>query len=171
MAAELRIIGIDPGTRHMGWGVIRRHGSRMIHVAHGVIDTVPGAPIPDRLVQIFSALEEVLGKTMPTESAIEALFFAKDAQAAAKLGHARGVAMLVMARAGLPIAEYPPASVKRAVAGRGAAGKGQVGKVVQAILALPEVPREDAADALAVAITHAQIASFQRTLAAAQSRT
>ena len=96
----------------------------------------------------------VVAEHRPTHASIEGLFFAKDAQAAAKLGHARGVALLVCARAGLPIAEYPPARVKRTVAGGGRAAKGQVAAMVKAILGLRELPAADAADALAVALTH-----------------
>src|SRR5436309_15392153 len=99
------VIGIDPGTRHLGCGVVRRDGTRPTHVAHGVIDTDVTATIAVRLCQIEVELCEVIAKYRPTASVVESLFFAKDATAAAKLGHARGVALLVLARAGLPIAE------------------------------------------------------------------
>jgi crossover junction endodeoxyribonuclease RuvC len=150
------IIGIDPGTLHLGWGVIRAEGTSLVHIAHGVIHTTSKG-IPGRLVEIDDALIEVLRSHGPGEGAIEAIFFAKDAQAAAKLGHARGVAMLRLMRAGMEIFEYPPARVKRAVTGRGQADKRQVAMMVKANLGLRELPQVDAADALAVAITHARI--------------
>ena len=165
------VLGVDPGTRHLGWGVVDRSGTRVRHVAHGVIDTDPKAPLGERLVQIERELSEVVAAHAPTHGAIEALFFGKDASAAAKLGHARGVAMLVLARAGLSLGEYPPASVKRALVGGGAATKHQVNMVVSRVLGLPKIARADAADALAVAIHHAHVAAVQaRYVALAAAR-
>jgi len=115
------VLGIDPGTRHLGWGVVRRDGTRPTHVAHGVIDTDVSATIAVRLCQIESELTDVIARFQPTASVVEALFFAKDASAAAKLGHARGVVLLLLARAGVEIAEYPPAQVKKTIAGSGQA--------------------------------------------------
>lgn len=155
----MRVLGLDPGTRHFGWGVVAREGTRLRHVAHGIIDTDAAQPLGERLVTIEAALVEVLELHAPTAAGIESIFFAKDAQAAAKLGHARGVAMLVCARGGLPIAEYPPARVKRAVVGGGRAEKSQVARMVAVILGVTQ-PRADAADALAVAITHLQRAPW-----------
>jgi crossover junction endodeoxyribonuclease RuvC len=152
------VVGIDPGSRHLGWGVLRVEGTLLAHVAHGVIDADERAPLADRLVTIDDALRAVLAAHRPNEAAIEALFFAKDAQAAAKLGHARGVALLALRRAGCSIDEYPPAVVKRAVAAHGRADKTQVGQMVAAMLALRELPRADASDALAVAIAHVRAA-------------
>jgi crossover junction endodeoxyribonuclease RuvC len=123
-------------------------------VAHGTVHPSLDAGFGDRLVEIEAALVRVVRDHAPTCASIEGIFFAKDAQAAAKLGHARGVALLVCARAGLPIAEYPPARVKRTVGGGGGAGKAQVAQMVRVILGLREVPQADAADALAVALTH-----------------
>src|SRR5215475_8743543 len=120
------VLGIDPGTHHLGWGVVRRDGTRPSHVAHGVIDIDTTATIAVRLCQIESELSVVIAKYQPTASVVEALFFAKDASAAAKLGHARGVALLVLARAGLPIAEYEPTRVKKAIVGHGHADKHQM---------------------------------------------
>jgi crossover junction endodeoxyribonuclease RuvC len=148
------VLGLDPGTRHFGWGVVRRDGTRLARVAHGVVHTDTGAPLADRLVEIERELVRVLSAHAPTEASVEGLFFAKDAQAAAKLGHARGVALLVCARAGLNVAEYAPARVKRTVAGGGRADKAQMAQMVRIILRLREPPPYDAADALAVAITH-----------------
>jgi crossover junction endodeoxyribonuclease RuvC len=161
----VKVLGIDPGTRHFGWGLVLRVGTRLVHVAHGVIDTDVRASIAERLVVIERELVEVVRAHHPTHASVESLFFAKDAQAAAKLGHARGVALLVCARAGLPIAEYPPARVKRAVAGGGRADKEQVAQMIRVILGLPGAPRPDAADALAVAVTHLQQSPFADEIA------
>ncbi len=156
------VLGLDPGTRNFGWGVVRRMGTRLAHVAHGVIAAGDDAPLGERLVRIESALIEVVREHAPAEASIEALFFAKDAQAAAKLGHARGVALLVCARAGLASYEYAPARVKRTVAGAGRADKAQVAHMIRVLLRLAELPRSDAADALAVAVTHLQGAALTR---------
>jgi crossover junction endodeoxyribonuclease RuvC len=147
------VLGIDPGTRRLGWGVVGKDGTRLLHVAHGVIRTDESEPLAVRLVTIERELDVVVSAHQPTRASVEALFFAKDAQAAAKLGHARGVALLVCARAGLDVAEFPPARVKRTVAGAGRAVKAQVARMVRALLGLVEVPAADAADALAIAIT------------------
>ncbi len=152
----MKVLGIDPGTRHPGWGVVEKVGTRLTHVAHGTISPKAALTLGERLVVLEEGLIAVMEKHAPDQAAIEAIFFAKDAQAAAKLGHARGVALLVCAREGLVVGEYPPARVKRTVAGGGRAEKTQVAQMVRAILKLPEVPQADAADALAVAITHLQ---------------
>jgi crossover junction endodeoxyribonuclease RuvC len=148
------VLGLDPGTRHFGWGVVRREGTRLIHVAHGIVHPSTTTPFADRLVEIERELVRVVVAYAPTHASVEGLFFAKDAQAAAKLGHARGVALLVCARAGLSVAEYAPARVKRTVAGGGRADKAQVAQMIRVILRLREAPPSDAADALAVAVTH-----------------
>lgn len=150
------VLGLDPGTRHFGWGVVRRVGTRLSHIAHGVLDVEKRGELGDRLVAIESGLIEVVREYQPSQASIESLFFAKDAQAAAKLGHARGVALLVCARAGLESFEYAPARVKRTVAGAGRADKAQVAQMIRIVLGLPAVPRSDAADALAIAVTHLQ---------------
>jgi crossover junction endodeoxyribonuclease RuvC len=150
------VLGIDPGTRHFGWGVCRKQGTRLIHVAHGVFDVEKAGTLADRLVAIERALVEVVTEHRPDEASIESLFFHKDAQAAAKLGHARGVALLVCTREGVTSFEYAPARVKRTVAGAGQADKSQVAHMVRVILGLAALPRADAADALALAITHLQ---------------
>jgi crossover junction endodeoxyribonuclease RuvC len=111
---KLRVLGIDPGTRHLGWGVLEQEGTRITHIAHGVIDTDTDRELAHRLIEIDDALAVVIEEHRPTTSAVEALFFAKDPQAAAKLGHARGVVLLRLARAGLPIHELAPSRVKRA---------------------------------------------------------
>ena len=170
MATTLRVIGIDPGTRHLGWGVLTRTGTRIEHVAHGVIDTDLDGSLADRLVEIDTELERVIREHAPDVGAVETIFFSKNANSAAKLGHARGVILLRLARAGMPIHEYAPALVKRSVAGKGAADKKQVAMVMTAILRLPTSPRSDAADALAVALTHLHAANFQAMVAAAKRR-
>jgi crossover junction endodeoxyribonuclease RuvC len=161
MTAGTTVLGLDPGTRHFGWGVVRRVGTRLFHVAHGVVDLVPGRAGGDiglgtRLVAIESELVAIIERHKPEQASIESLFFAKDAQAAAKLGHARGVALLVCARAGLDSYEYAPARVKKTIAGAGRADKAQVAQMIRIVLGLSAVPRSDAADALAIAVTHLQ---------------
>jgi crossover junction endodeoxyribonuclease RuvC len=168
MVTTLRVIGIDPGTRHLGWGVLTRTGTRVEHVAHGVIDTDLDGSLADRLVEIDTELERVIREHAPDVGAVESIFFSKNANSAAKLGHARGVILLRLARAGMPIHEYAPTLVKRAVAGKGAADKKQVALVMTAILRLAAPPRSDAADALAVALTHLHAANFQAMVAAAK---
>ena len=156
----MRVLGIDPGTRFLGWGVVERNGTRITHVAHGVIRAREQLSLAERLVIIERELDAVVAAHSVHSASIESLFFHKDAQAAAKLGHARGVALLVCARAGLEVFEYPPARVKRAIAGNGRAEKTQVAQMVRAMLRLPEVPQADAADALAISLTHLQRAPF-----------
>ena len=148
------VLGLDPGSRHFGWGVVRREGTRLGHVAHGIIHPDITTPFAERLVTIERELVRVVEAYAPTYASVEGLFFAKDAQAAAKLGHARGVALLVCARAGLEVAEYAPARVKRTIAGAGRADKTQVAQMVKVILRLRDAPPSDAADALALAVTH-----------------
>jgi crossover junction endodeoxyribonuclease RuvC len=150
------VLGLDPGTRHFGWGVVERRGTRIIHVAHGIAHTDIKSSIASRLVAIEKHLVEVVEAHSPHEASVEQLFFAKDPQAAAKLGHARGVALLVCARAGIEIHEYAPARVKMAVAGNGRAEKAQVAQMVRVVLGLATAPVADAADALAIAIAHLQ---------------
>ena len=130
------VLGLDPGTRHFGWGVVERRGTRLVHVAHGIAHTDETAAIAARLVTSSARWSRSCARTRPLEASVEALFFAKDAQAAAKLGHARGVALLVCARAGLEVHEYAPARVKLAVAGHGRAEKAQVAQMVRVVLGL-----------------------------------
>lgn len=160
------VLGIDPGTRRLGWGVVTKTGSRLAHVAHGIIATDTESPLAERLVLIERELEIVVAAHPAACASVETIFFHKDAQAAAKLGHARGVALLVCARAGMEIAEYAPARVKRTLTGRGAAEKAQVAQMVRAFLNLPEAPVADAADALALAVTHLQNAGMRSALRA-----
>ncbi len=157
-------LGVDPGTLHLGWGVVSREGNRLCHVAHGVIHLDGRTAIADRLARIEVELGAVIERHQPEVGSVESLFFHKDAQAAAKLGHARGVVLLLLARAGIEIAEYPPARVKKTIAGSGQAEKSQVALMVRALLALDGLPPADAADALALAITHLRIGALMRAL-------
>ena len=142
---------------------MEREGTRLTHIASGVIH-VSAKELADRLVVIDRELAEVIAAHRPDEAAVESIFFAKNAQSASKLGHARGVVLLGLRRATLPVAEYPPATVKRAVVGRGRAEKHQVGLLVTHLLRLAASPEEDAADALAVAITHLNTQRFAAAL-------
>lgn len=150
------VLGLDPGTRRFGWGVVARNGTRLQHVAHGVVALDGNASLASRLCELERALDGVVHAHRPSHASIETLFFHKDAQAAAKLGHARGVALLVCGRAQLEVFEYAPARVKRTVAAHGRADKSQVAQMIRVILALSSVPASDAADALALAVTHLQ---------------
>ena len=163
----ITVLGLDPGTRNFGWGVVSKTGTRLVHVAHGVISVADEGTLGDRLVSIERQLLAVIAEHRPAEAGIESLFFAKDAQAAAKLGHARGVALLVCARAGLAFGEYAPALVKRTVAGAGRAEKPQVAQMIRIMLGLTIVPKPDAADALAIAVTHIQGRAFASLAAGA----
>lgn len=148
------VVGIDPGTIRTGYGIVRKDGSRLVCLGSGAIRLDDRAPLERRLIPLHDQLDELLTIHGPDEAAVEDLFFAKNAMSALKLGHARGVVLLTLARRGLPIASYAPALVKRSIVGRGRATKGQMQKVVQAILGLAELPGEDEADALAVAVCH-----------------
>lgn len=155
-AEGVTILGLDPGTRHFGWGVVRRVGTRMTHVAHGVVSVADEGPLGERLVAIESALVDVVSRFAPLEASIESMFYAKDASSASKLAHARGIGLLVAARAGLAVFEYPPTRVKRTVTGAGRADKAQVAHMIRVMLGLAATPPSDAADALAIAVTHLQ---------------
>jgi crossover junction endodeoxyribonuclease RuvC len=163
------VLGLDPGTRHFGWGIVRRIGTRLTHIAHGVFDVDSDRDLGLRLVAIERALVDVIAEHRPEEASIESLFYAKDPQAAAKLGHARGVALLVCSRSGLPSFEYPPAQVKRTVAGTGRAEKAQVAQMIRVLLGLTALPRPDAADALAIAVTHLQGRRLQAAIASVKA--
>ncbi len=151
----MRIFGIDPGSDRTGYGCIEAEGARHRIVLSGAIATSAHASFPEKLLAIHTGLSALLAECCPDCVAIENLFFATNARSALKLGHARGVAMLAAVEAGLPIAEYTPAEVKRAVVGYGRAEKQQVQQMVKLLLGLSALPTpHDAADALAVAICH-----------------
>lgn len=151
-----RVLGIDPGTLKTGWGVIETSGPRATLIAAGVIHAKRAQALELRLETIHVGLAEVIAIHAPASVAVEDVFFAKHANAALKLGHARGVALLAAASAGLSVHAYAPALVKKTVAGRGAAKKEQVARLVGALLGIRSLPAEDACDALAIAITHMQ---------------
>lgn len=154
------MLGIDPGTRKLGWGVVERRGAKLVAIAAGVVSLPAREPLASRLAQAFEAIEAILEDHTPTVVAVESVFYARFPAATIQLAHVRGVALLAAERRALAIAEYPPALVKRTVAGRGAAEKQQVARVVAATLGLRAAPPSDAADALAIAITHLSSASF-----------
>jgi crossover junction endodeoxyribonuclease RuvC len=147
-------IGIDPGTRRLGWGVVRRVGNKLEHLAHGVLRMDVETCLAERLAFIDAGLRVLIEDHHPDVASVETLYFDKDPQAAAKLGHARGVVLAAFARAGVEVAEYAPSHVKRTVAGRGDASKDQVALMVRALLGLEALPPRDASDALAMALTH-----------------
>lgn len=155
MTRPIRILGIDPGLRRTGWGVVDVLGSRLIYVACGSIATDDREAVADRLVAIHAGLRAVVANYRPAESAVEATFVNKDAGATLKLGQARGVALLVPAQARLSVAEYAPNLVKKTIVGAGHCDKAQIRMMVGVLLPKAAPQSEDAADALAVAVTHA----------------
>jgi len=153
----MRVLGIDPGSRVTGYGIVDRNGSRITEVAHGTI-RLGGGALQERLVILYDELRRLLEAHEPGSVAIEGIFHSKNAKSALKLGHARGVALLVASQATLSVHEYAPSVVKKAVTSSGRADKGQVQRMVKAILGLSAEPPSDAADALAIAICHANTA-------------
>jgi crossover junction endodeoxyribonuclease RuvC len=151
----IRIIGIDPGLRRTGWGVIDSDGARLVYVACGSVVSDDAESLGERLRQLFDGLSEVLARLQPLEAAIEQTFVNRDASATLKLGQARGIAMLAPALLGLRIAEYAPNAVKKTVVGAGHGDKGQIRAMVKCLLPRAVPDSADAADALAIAITHA----------------
>jgi crossover junction endodeoxyribonuclease RuvC len=147
------ILGIDPGTAAMGYGVIDRSGGRLRAIDHGCLVTSPDLPMPDRLLAIHGLLDDLLSLHQPAIVAVERLFFSRNAQTAMAVGQARGVVLLAAAQHGKPVREATPNEVKSAIAGYGAADKEQVQRMVQLVLGMAELPRpDDAADALAIAV-------------------
>ena len=157
-----RILGLDPGLRNTGWGVIEVEGSQLHFIACGTVKSDDSLMLADRLRQLFDGLSEVVHLYQPQEAAVEETFVNKDARATLKLGQARGIAMLVPARAGLRIAEYAPNLVKKTVVGSGHAEKQQIHMMVKVLLPKSDAKSPDAADALALALTHAQHRQAQR---------
>ncbi|GAN78955.1 crossover junction endodeoxyribonuclease RuvC [Acidocella aminolytica] len=152
---RVRILGIDPGLRFTGWGVLEAEGNRLRHVADGVVATDGTEGVSLRLKALDNALAELLERYSPDEAAVEETYVNRNASATLKLGYARGVALLAPARAGIPVFEYGAKTVKMAVVGTGGADKEQVGLMVRRLLPGAAQKRADAADALAVAICHA----------------
>lgn len=153
--APVRILGLDPGLRRTGWGVIVLSGARLVHVAHGVIAPDEKAPFAERLLHLFEHITQVIADHGPDEAAVEETFVNTNASSTLKLGHARAAALIAPAKAGLTVAEYANNVVKKAVVGAGAADKDQVAFMIKRLLPTAGPTTADAADALAVAITHA----------------
>lgn len=165
-ARTVRLLGIDPGLRNTGWGIVEATGNAMSYVGAGTICTDQSLSLAAKLVQICEGLELVISSLYPAEAAVENTFVNKDAAATLKLGQARGIALLVPARAGLMVAEYAPNMVKKAVTGVGHGDKRQVQMMVKTLLPRAVFDTEHAADALAVAICHAHM----RNVASLQDR-
>jgi len=162
----MRVIGIDPGLRRTGWGVVDVEGTRVRHVANGVCAS-EGEDLATRLLSLFVALTAVVAAYRPEAAAVEQTFVNKDAAGTLKLGQARAVALIVPAQAGVPVAEYAPNAVKKVVVGVGHAEKAQVAHMVKLQLPGVKLAGPDATDALAIALCHAHHARFQGRLAAA----
>ncbi len=160
----IRILGLDPGLRRTGWGVISAEGSRLTHIAHGVIAPKETLAFAERLLVLLDGIEAVIAAHSPHEAAVEETFMNNNAASALKLGHARAMALVAPARAGLVVAEYAATVVKKSVVGTGGADKTQVGFMIRRLLPTAGETTADAADALAVAIAHAH-ARTSRTLA------
>jgi crossover junction endodeoxyribonuclease RuvC len=153
--SPLRILGLDPGLQRTGWGIVDVQGTRLSHVAHGVIAPQQAWSFAARLLFLFEKTVEVIATYAPTEAAIEESFLNSNPSTTLRLGHARAAIMLAPAKAGLPVAEYAARYVKKCVVGTGAADKDQIGFMVRRLLPTSGVSSADAADALAVAISHA----------------
>ena len=164
--ARLIVVGLDPGLGCTGWGVIRAEGNRLSHVANGQIRTDSKAELPARLCALHDALRAVLDAHAPDAAAVEEVFVNENPRSTLKLGQARGVVLLAAARGGLHVGEYAPTLVKKAVVGSGGADKAQVHFMVQRLLPGAKIAGADAADALAVAITHAHHLASARRLGA-----
>ena len=162
MMNAIRILGLDPGLRRTGWGVIVLDGARLSHVAHGVIAPADTLPFSERLLCLFEGISAVVACHAPHEAAVEETFVTANGSSTLKLGHARAAAMLAPARAGLEVAEYAATVVKKSLVGTGGADKAQVAFMVGRLLPTAGNPTADAADALAVAIAHAHARKMRR---------
>ena len=151
------ILGIDPGSRVTGYGVIKAEGNKQEYITSGCIRTGVKAALPERLDVIFQGVSQIITEFIPTELAVEQIFMARSAESALKLGHARGVAIVAAVNQGLSVHEYEARKIKQAVVGGGSANKSQVQHMVMTLLKLPAKPQSDAADALAIAICHNNI--------------
>jgi len=156
-------LGIDPGTAITGYGFVREDDGALQTVAYGTITTPSDWALPQRLVAIQRELSDLIVLHRPASAAVEQLFFSRNVRTALAVGHARGVVLLALAQAGVPISEYTPLEVKQAVTGYGRAGKQQIQEMIRVLLGLPEIPKpDDAADALAVAICHVHSSQISR---------
>ncbi|MCZ6840752.1 MAG: crossover junction endodeoxyribonuclease RuvC [Alphaproteobacteria bacterium] len=161
------LLGLDPGLRNTGWGVIEAESNRLRHVANGVVRSGVG-PLAERLLRLHQGLTRVIGEYRLDGAAVEETFMNRDGQATLKLGQARGIVMLVPAQAGLPVAEYAANTIKKSVVGYGHADKTQIGHMISVLLPGADVTTADAADALAVAVCHAHHMATSQRLEAAQ---
>ncbi|GAB6053202.1 crossover junction endodeoxyribonuclease RuvC [Magnetospira thiophila] len=166
----MRILGLDPGLRHTGWGLIDKTGNHLTFIAAGSIDTDATRSLAERLVQLVEGLERVIAAFGPDEAAVEETFVNRNPTSTLKLGQARGISLMVPARAGLPVAEYTPNQVKKTVVGSGHAAKEQIQMMVRTLLPGAPISGADAADALAVAICHAHQRPVAAVLAAGGGR-
>ena len=164
----MRLLGLDPGLRHTGWGVIEAHANELRFVACGVVDSGQGDALARRLSSLYDGLAEVIRTWVPREAAVEETVVNRNPLSSLKLGHARGVVLLAASHAGLAVSEYASKRVKQAVTGTGGAAKEQVGVMVRFLLPGCGEMRADAADALAVAICHAHVRASRGRIAAAQ---
>lgn len=165
----MRILGIDPGIAIVGFGFIDKQGSQLKPVQYGSIQTEAGLSVPLRLKQIYESMQELLATYQPDEVAVEKLFFNKNVTNAFSVGQARGVILLAAELAGIPSYEYTPMQVKQAVTGYGGAEKKQIQEMVRILLKLPQVPKpDDVADALGVAITHANFRTYHQMMEGAR---
>jgi len=155
MDSPIRILGIDPGLRRTGWGIVEIAGTRLRFLGCGSVTTRNEDTLAGRLLAIHDGLARIVAQYRPDEAAVEATFVNKDAKATLKLGQARGIALVVPAQAGLPVAEYAPNLVKKSIVGAGHGDKGQVRMMVGVLLPRADPRSDDAADALAIAVTHA----------------
>jgi crossover junction endodeoxyribonuclease RuvC len=160
----MKILGLDPGLGTTGWGLIQAEGNRLSHLANGQLKTNASEPLPKRLAHLASQLEALLADHAPDAAAVEEIFVNKNPQSTLKLGQARGVVLMVAARTGLDVGEYAARLVKKAVVGTGSAEKAQVHAMIQRLLPGAQIAGPDAADALAVAITHAHHLASARHL-------
>ena len=154
------IIGLDPGLGTTGWGIVAKSGSRLSHIANGQIKTDPKAPLAERLVTLDRELADIILAHRPDSGAVEEVFVNSNPQSTLKLGQARGVCLLALARAGMPVAEYATRLVKKALVGTGGADKAQVQAMLKVLLPGVKLAGADAADALAVAICHAHMGRY-----------
>ena len=167
MTNAIRILGLDPGLRRTGWGMVAVDGSRLVHIAHGVIAPRDTLPFAERLLVLFQGICAVIEEHRPHEAAVEETFVTANGSSTLKLGHARAAALIAPAQAGLPVAEYAAKVVKKAIVGTGGADKAQVAYMIARLLPAAGGPTADAADALAVAIAHAHARRARKLGAAA----
>jgi crossover junction endodeoxyribonuclease RuvC len=160
----MRLLGLDPGLQHTGWGIIEAEGNTLRHLANGSVSSDSSLGLAERLVQLYEGIEKVLSEWQPHEAAVEETFVNKNPVSTLKLGQARGIALLVPALHNLPVLEYAPNKIKKSVVGAGHAGKHQIHAMVNMLLPGCKIANEHSADALAVAICHAHYAGTNRSL-------